>query len=108
MLNATVQKLGDVRRADFHFQRGGYAVEGFDALAGEILAVLVEIDEAGCDDKAGGVDDAASAERDVGDASDFAVADADVSDGVKVSFGVEDTATFEDEIVLLGGGERGC
>jgi hypothetical protein len=102
------EKLRNVGRADFHFQRGGYAVEGFDALAGEVLAVLMEIDEAGCDDQAGGVDDAASADRGVGDAGDFAVADADVADRVEVSLGVEDAAAFEDEIVLLRGGERGC
>jgi hypothetical protein len=103
-----IQKLGDVGRADLHFQRGGYAVEGLDALAGEILAVLMQVDEAGCDDEAGGVDDAPSAERDVGDAGDLAVANADVADRVEVSLGVDDAAPFEDEIVLLGGGEGGC
>ena len=96
-----IQKLGDVGCADFHFERGGHAVEGLDALAGKILAVLVQVDEAGRDDEAGGVDDAASAERGGGDAGDFAVANADVADGVEAGFGVDDAAAFEDDIVLL-------
>ena len=96
-----IQKLSDVGRANFHFQRRRYAVERFDALAVEFLAVLVQIDEAGSDDEAGGVDDAASAERGGGDAGDFSIADADVADGVEGGFGVHDAAAFEHEIVLL-------
>ena len=96
-----IEKLFDVGSADFHFERGGDAVEGFDALAGEILAVLVQVDEAGSDDEAGGVDDAASSERGGGDAGDFSVADADVADGVEGSLGVDDAAAFEHKIVLI-------
>ena len=100
-----VQELCDVGGADFHFQSGGDAVEGFHALAGEVLAMLVQVNEAGSDDQAGGVDDAASVQRSRGDAGDFSVADTDVADGVERSFGVEDAAAFEDNVVLLGGGE---
>ncbi len=54
-----LQKLGHVGRANLHFERRGHAVERFDALAGKLLAVLVQVDEAGSDDEASGVDDAA-------------------------------------------------
>ena len=69
----------------------------------ELLAVLVQVDEAGGDDESGGVDDAASGERVGGDAGDLAVADADVAHGVETGFGVHDAPAFEDEVILLRG-----
>ena len=54
------EELGDVGGADFEFESHGDAIEGLEALAGQFLAMLVEVDEAGGDDQAGGVDDAAS------------------------------------------------
>ena len=38
---------GDIRGADFEFERCGDAVRGFVALVLEVLAVGVEVDEAG-------------------------------------------------------------
>ena len=45
------QEVGNIGHADFEFEGGGDAVEGFDALAREVLAMLMEIDETGCDDE---------------------------------------------------------
>jgi len=70
--------------------------------------VLVEVDKAGSYDESGGVDGASGGEGFGGDAGDLAVADANVADGVKAGFGVHDAAAFEDEVILLGGGEGGC
>ena len=47
------EELRDVGNTNFQFQRGGYTVERFDPLAGDILAVLMQIDESGSDNKAG-------------------------------------------------------
>ena len=55
------QKLSDVGRADFQFERRGYAVERFDALALELLAVLVQVNESGSDHQSAGMDNPASA-----------------------------------------------
>src|ERR1700689_1845528 len=94
-----IEKLFDVGCADFHFERGSDAVEGFDALAGDVLPMLMQVDETGGDDQASGVDDAAPAERSGSDAGDFSVANSHVADGVEGSLGVHDAAAFEDEIV---------
>jgi hypothetical protein len=75
-----------------------------DALALQVLGVLVEIDESGSDDETAGVNDAPSAQRLGGDAGDLAVADADVAHGIQASFGIHDAAALEHKIVLL----RGC
>ena len=99
------EKLSDVGRADFHFQRRGHAVERLHALALDLLAVLMQIDEAGSDDQSRRVDDAAAGEWFGGDARDLSVADADVAYGVEAGLGVHDAAAFEDEVVLLGGQE---
>jgi hypothetical protein len=99
-----IQKLSDIRCADFHFESGGDAVECFHALAIGFLAVLVQVDEAGRDDEAGCVNDASSAKRGGGDAGNFAVTDPDVAHRVEGSLRIEDSATFQDEIVLLGSG----
>ena len=58
--------------------------------------MLMQIDEAGGDYQAGGVNDAASVECVAGDAGDFAFANADVADGVEVGLGVDYAAAFED------------
>ena len=101
------QEVGNIGRADFEFEGGSDAVEGFDALAPEVLAMLVEIDEAGCDDETFYGDCSLSWERVGGDPGNFAVEDGDIADGVEIGFGVHDAAAFEDQVVLLGGGEGG-
>ena len=97
------EEFGDIGDADFHFQSGGYAVEGLDALAGEPLAVLVQVNESGSHHQASDVDRTAPAQRSRGDAGDLAIADADVAHRVERGFGIDDAAAFQHEIVLLGG-----
>jgi hypothetical protein len=93
--------LRQVRNSDLHFKRGRHAVEGFDALAREFLAMLVQIDKSGRNRKARGVDDAFARERLCGNANNSAIADADIAHGVEAGFGVHDAPAFEDKIVLL-------
>jgi hypothetical protein len=101
------QELGDVGHADFQFERGSDAVERLDALAGEFLAVLVQIDKAGSDNQAAGMNDAASEECLGRDADYLSVADADVPHGIEAGFGIHDASAFEHKIILLGGDEVG-
>ncbi len=54
------QELSYVGDADLHLECGGDAVECFDALTGEVLGVLVQVDESGSDYQSGGMDGAAS------------------------------------------------
>ena len=51
------QESGNIRIADFQLQRGGHAVEGFNALAFQVLAVLVQIDKPWSNDQATSRDD---------------------------------------------------
>ena len=52
------QKLRNIRGADLHFQRRGDAVKRLHALAGDVLRMLVKVDEAGGDDETGRMNDA--------------------------------------------------
>ena len=102
-----IQKLRDVGRSDFHFERGGHAIEGFHALTFEFLAVLVQVNKAGSDYEACGMDDSASTERSGGDADDLSIADAHVADGVEGGLGVDHAPAFDNNVVLLRSRERG-
>ncbi len=101
------QELSDVGRADFQFERRGYAVERLHALALHLLAVLVQVNESGSDHQPAGMDDAASAQRLGRDADDLSVADADVAHSIQAGFGIHDTSAFEHQIVLLCGHNGG-
>jgi hypothetical protein len=52
-----LQKLGNVGRANLHFQRGRYAVERLHPLALDLLPVLMQIDKAGRNHERRRVDD---------------------------------------------------
>ena len=101
------QELGDVGRADFQFERRGDAVQRLDALALDLLAVLVKINESGSDHQSAGMKDAPSAQRIGRDAGNLAVADANVADSVQSGFWIHDASAFEHQIVLLCGAEGG-
>lgn len=101
---------GEAGDADFEFEGGGDAVVGL-ILVGLIgLAVGVEVDEAGGDDVAGGVEGGFAGEGCLRDGGDAAGADADVAGGVEFGGGVHDAAVGDDEVVGLGlereGGEQ--
>ncbi len=55
-----LEELSHVGYADLHFKRGGYSVESLHALAGEFLAMLMQIDESGSDDQSCRMNDTAS------------------------------------------------
>ena len=61
----------------------------------------MQVDESRSDDQAGGMDDAASAQRVGRDADDLSVADADVAHGIQAGLGIHDASAFEHEVVLL-------
>jgi hypothetical protein len=54
------KELGDIRDADLHFKSCGHAVERFDSLAREFLAMLMQIDESGSDNQSGRMKDTPS------------------------------------------------
>jgi len=49
-----LEEGGYVGLADFHLKRCGYAVQGFDPLTFEVLAVLMQINEPWSNDQAWG------------------------------------------------------
>jgi len=101
------EELSDIGRADFQFERGGYAVKRFHSLALHLLTVLMQVNESGSDDQASGMDDTASAERVGRDADNLAVEDANVAHGIEAGFGIHDTSAFEHEVELLRGHDGG-
>ncbi len=96
------QEVGNVGNADLHFKRSGYAVEGFHASAGDVLSVLVEIDEARGDHQSLGAEHALARQGLGRNARDLAVADADIAGGVEAGLGIHRTSALDDEVVLLG------
>ena len=101
------EERSDVGCADLKLEGRRDAVERLDALAGKVLAVLVEINEAGCNDEASCGDYATAGQMIRGNAHDFSVAYADVSHSIEAGLGIHDAAAFEDEVVLLSGDESG-
>src|ERR1700734_3048287 len=93
------QELGDVGSADLHFERGGHSVERLDALAGEILGVLMQIDEAGRDDQSLGVNNAASVECARRNLCDLSITDADAADCVEARFRIHYSSAFKNQVV---------
>jgi len=69
----------DIVGADFELERGGDAVVGLKLIIARRLAVFVEIDEAGGDDQAFGVERGFGFQGRRGQRANFAGGDADVS-----------------------------
>src|ERR1700686_4317702 len=88
------QEPGDIGDADFHFQCRSYAVPRLDALAFQVLAVLVQIDETRCDDKPADVNDAPPAECFGRDAANLPAADAAVAPGLWGGCGIHERSPF--------------
>ena len=103
---ALIVKGVHIGHAHFELERGGHAIHGFGAVVLGVLAVRVEIDEAGGDHQAGGVDRGAACERGGGDGLDLARGDAKLADGVEAGFRIDDAAVADDEIVLLSAERR--
>src|SRR5205085_6168168 len=73
------QKLRDIGRTDFQFERRGYTVERFDSLAFNLLPVLVQVNEAGSDHQPAGVDHATSGQGVGGNAGNLSIANANAA-----------------------------
>jgi hypothetical protein len=104
-----LQERGDIRHTDFHFQRRRDAIESLQAAARDILRVLVQVDEAGCDDEALGVQHAFAGQGFRGDAHDPALSDADVADGIDSGFRIHHAPALKYRVVGLcerRGGEK--
>jgi hypothetical protein len=95
------EKLCNVCRSDLHLERSRDSVERFEPLAGEVLPMLMQVDESRSDDKACGLNDAASGQGFCGDTEDFSVAYANVADRVKTSLGIHDASTLHNHVILL-------
>src|SRR5437588_5783529 len=96
------QESGDIRRADFHFQRHRDAVHGLHALAFEVLTMLMEIDKTGCYDQVRCVDRTLARQLLVRYTLDLTAGNADIADSIQSSFGIEHTTALDDQVVLLG------
>ena len=102
-----LQELSYIGHADFQLEGRGDTIKRLDALACEVLAVLVQVNESRSDHQPAGMDDAASAQHLGRDAHNLSVADADVAHGIHAGFGIHDASAFEHEIVLLRGHNGG-
>ena len=83
----------------FQLEVGGDAVAGLHAGPGQLLTVRMQIDAAGRDYQALGVDDLFALERCRGHGHDLAVLDADMADRVEARFGVDHPAVGEHQVV---------
>ena len=70
-----LQEDRNIGYADLHFERSRYPVEGLHALAGEILAVLMQVDEAGCDYEAGSINVSAAGQSICGNPRKLSILD---------------------------------
>ena len=85
--------------ADLHFQCGRHAVQRLQSFAHRVLTVGVEIDEAGRDDEAGGVDGVHAFEPILGYLHDRAVPDRDVARSIESGFRIHDAPVQDHEVV---------
>jgi hypothetical protein len=72
----------------------------------DILAMSVQVDKAGRNDMAAGVDHDISFEREFADGHDLVPVDGDVANGIKAGFWINDTAICNDDVICLG--HTGC
>jgi len=89
----------DVARAHFELERGCDAVHRFEAIVLFVLAMLVKIDKAGRDSKAASIDHVAPAKCVGTYCSDYTVGNAEIANGVRSRFGIDDTAVEDHKIV---------
>ena len=105
------QKTCNVRDSDFHFERRGHAVQGFQAVILRVLAVRVQVDKTRGDDETSRIDRSCSAQPLGRKADDAPSTDPDVHNGVQSGLGVHDTAALDNKVIgrLKRGQQRkGC
>jgi hypothetical protein len=96
---ALVEKLTHVGRANFELQCGGHTVHRLQTVACSGLVVLMEINEAGSDDKAGRVNDVHPNQRLLADDSNPAAANTNVADSVKRGFRIDDASAVDRQVI---------
>ena len=95
------QELCDVGNADFQLQSGGDAVEGLNLLALQLLAVLMQVDEARSHDEPADMNHTSSGQRLRRDADNFSALNANVPYGIQADFRIHNPAAFQHQVVLL-------
>ena len=98
---------GDVPGADFELQTGRHPVVRHETVVLVRLAVLVQVDEAGRDHQAGGVDHPGAGQRLLRDRLDAVARDPHVERRVGTRFRIHNPASGEDDVVG-GRGVRAC
>src|SRR6476661_3103755 len=97
-----LQECRNVWLPDFHLKRGGHSVERLDALAFQVLPVLMQINEPWSNDQAFCRDHPLAFKGRSRDFLDPALADADIANRIKTCFRIDYTATLDHKIVALG------
>ena len=69
--------------------------------------MLMQIDETGRDRQAGGVERLLALNGGDADGLDATVLDAEIADGIEIGLRVDDSASGNDEVIILGEGWRG-
>ena len=95
------QEFGNIRRADFQFQRRGHTVERLHPLARQVLTMLVQINKSGRNNEACGVNHATTAHCLGSYPHNLPVADADISHGIQSSLWIHHSPALDHEIELL-------
>ena len=95
------QKLRDIRGADLHLQRRGYAIKRFHALAGQILPVLVQIDESGRNYKSHRMNDTPPLEWRIRNLDNPAILDGNIANRIRLGFRIDNPSTFDHGVILL-------
>jgi hypothetical protein len=98
----------DIAGADFQLEDARHAVESRVAVVLRVLAVPVQVDEAGRHHEPARLDPAIPLQRRRVDGDDLPCADADVPHRVEARLGIQDAPVRDDEVQLLRlcGGER--
>src|SRR5947209_3458064 len=95
------QECRDIGLADFHFQRGSHAIQRLDALAFEILGVLMQINESWSNDQPFGRNYALACKSIGRNFLDLALHDADIANSIKTCFGIDYAAALNYNFVAL-------
>jgi hypothetical protein len=95
------QKLRDIRRADLHFQSRSHAIKRFHTLAGQILPVLVQIDESGRNYKPGRMNDTRPMKWRIRNVDNPAILDTNIANRIQLGLRIDNPPTFDHGVILL-------
>jgi len=89
------------RNTHLHFERGGYAIPGFEAVVLRRLPMRVQIDEARRHHQSGNIQHRSAWQRRLGNRRDLRAANPDVAHRIQAGSRVQHPAIRQDHIVLL-------